>query len=131
MAGPGEFDELGPRVRGDPVGRGSAAVAVDEVHRVGDVAGQQAPDLTCRESEDPGRLVDADVASHHVLEDEGAMLRPPIRVWVSPFHASDGDKVAGRLARTESMADDMPARSSCQIPGRHVRFRQPKGGDVQ
>jgi len=57
-------------------------------------------------SEDPGRLVDADVASHHVLEDEGAMLRPPIRVWVSPFHASDGDKVAGRLARTESLADD-------------------------
>jgi len=34
------------------------------------------------------------------------MLRPPIWVWVSPFHASDGDKVAGRLARTESLAVD-------------------------
>lgn len=51
-------------------------------------------------------LMDADVACRHVFEDEGAMLRPPVGVCVSPFHAPDGDKVAGRLTRTESLADD-------------------------
>jgi len=70
------------------------------------VAGQQAFDLPARAPEDPGGLVDADVARCHMLEDEGAVLRPPIGVWVSPFHAPDGDKVAGRLAPTESLADD-------------------------
>jgi hypothetical protein len=86
-----------------------------EQQRVGDVAGQQAPDLAAREPEDAGGIVDADIAGRHVLEDEGAVLRLIVGGRVSSVHATHGDKVAGRLARIHRTGSEI------HDPGQHDR----------
>ena len=103
-----ELDQTRPHRVVEAVGRCPAAVAVREAGPTLDRSGQQAPHLAGREGEDRGGLVDRQAAGEDMLEHERPMLGPSVgrRWFVVAFHAPDGDKVAGRLARTESLADD-------------------------
>ncbi len=71
-------------------------------------AGGPAQVARIRPSRDSARPVSRQAAGEDLLEHERPMLGPGVgRRWpVVAFHAPEGDKVAGRLARTESLADD-------------------------
>ena len=103
---PGQLDEPGPPGVVESVGRRPAAVAVGERARILHVAGEQAADLAGREPEDPRRLLDRQAAGDDVLEYIATVLGPRVQLGLSVlgFHAPEGDKVTGRLARTESLA---------------------------
>lgn len=101
-----ELDEPTPEPIADPVDGRSAPVAVGQARRAVGMADDEAPDLAGREPEDPRRLVERQAAGDQVVENVGAVPVPRIGLGLSVlrFHASEGDKVAGRLARTESLA---------------------------
>ena len=101
-----ELDDVTPELVLDPVGGWSPPVAVDQAGRAVGVAGDEAPDLAGRELEDPRRLVEGQAAGDHMIEDVRAVPPPHVGLGqsVTVLHAPEGDKVAGRLARTESLA---------------------------
>jgi len=72
------------------------------------VAGEEAVDVTGRQLEDDGGLIDRQATVHDMLEHERAMLGPCVgrSLSVLRFHGPEGDKIAGRLARTKSLAVD-------------------------
>jgi hypothetical protein len=103
-----KLDQASPHRFVEPIGWCPPAVAVGETCRAVDMANDETPDLARREGEDGGGLLDRQATVHDMLEHEGSMLGPSVgrgRFAVG-FHAPDGDKVAGRLARTESLAVD-------------------------
>ena len=65
-----------------------------------------APPATLIDSD--GNAVAGQAAGDHVVEDVRAVpaLRVGLGLPIRVFHAPDSDKVAGRLARTESLAVD-------------------------
>lgn len=103
-----ELDEARPQDFVEPVDRRPAAVAVGETRLAVGRSGEEAADLAGREAEDGGGLPDRQAAVHDMLEHERSMLGPSVGRGraVLGIHAPDGDKVAGRLARTESLAVD-------------------------
>ena len=70
------------------------------------MAGEEAVDVTGRQLEDDGGLIYRQATVHYMLEHERAMLGPCVGLSLSVlrFHGPEADKVAGRLARTESLA---------------------------
>ena len=123
----GEFDHAMPELVVDPVGGRPAPVAVGERRRTVGVAGDQAVDLTGRKAEDLRPLVERQAASDDVMEDVGAVLTPRVGLGLSVlgFHAPEGDKVAGRLARTVRWPSTLPQYVRCPsfgpcaiLPGR-------------
>lgn len=71
------------------------------------MAGEEAVDLTGRQLEDGGCLIDRQATVHDMLEHVGSMVgRVGRSLSVLRFHGPEADKVAGRLARTESLAVD-------------------------
>ena len=110
----GHSFEDGPRGNGviDPVRRPPATVAVDECG--GTLAAQlheQAPHLAGREAEVGSRLLERQLADKDVSQDGEALLRTGVQGDRLPrCHGLEGDKVAVRLRRTESLAVHKAAR---------------------
>ncbi len=76
-----------------------------------DPSGEETADLAGREGEDGGGLLDGQAPVDDMLEHERSMPGPSAGLGraVLGFHTPEGDKVAGRLARTESLAVDKPS----------------------
>jgi hypothetical protein len=103
-----ELDQAPPQGFVEPIGWRPSTVAVGETGWTIGVTGEEAADLAGRQREDGGSLIDRQATVHDMLEHERSMLGPCVGRCLSVpwFHAPDGDKVAGRLARTESLAVD-------------------------
>ena len=91
----------------DPVRRHPSDVAVDQCGRPlgAAVPGDQAPDGADRDPQHAGRLLAAQLAGPDVVQDQQPSLRSGIQRDCLPrLHGLEGDKVAGRLWVTESLA---------------------------
>ena len=99
-----QLDEPRPLGIVKPIGRRPPAVAVGERRRPVVVAGEEAVDLAGRQLEDGGGLVDRQATVHDMLEHVRSMVGPCVgrSLSVLRFHGPEADKVAGRLARTET-----------------------------
>ena len=117
-----ELDQARPHRVVEPVGRCPAAVAVSEAGLTVGRSGKEAPDLAGREGEDGGSLLDRQATVHDMLEHERSMLGPGVGRgrFVLGFHARDGDKVAGRLARIHRSVS--PERRGNDESGAHLNW---------
>ncbi len=104
----GQLDEPVTGGVGESIGRCPAPVAVGEQHRPVAVTDEQPTDLPGRQLQDLGGLFDRQATVHDMLEHVRSMLGPCVgrSLSVLRFHGPEADKVAGRLARTESLAGD-------------------------
>ena len=91
---------------GGAVGRRPTGIAVLQAGRAfGRIGRQQAAHLTLGEAQRGGRLLGRDAPRQQVAEDGEAPLRLDTQSDGFPrIHATEGDKVTGRVARTDSLA---------------------------
>lgn len=102
-----QLHEPGPQLVVESVGRDPAAVAVDERGStlVGVVARQQPPHRAHREVQIRSRLADRHRTGQDVVEDPKPLLCLSVqRDGLPRLHVTEGDKVAGRLWVTDSLA---------------------------
>ena len=118
----GQVDHATPELVVNPVGGRPAPIAVGERRRTVGVAGDQAVDLTGRKAEDLHRLVERQAAGDDMVENVGAVLTPRVGLGLSVlgFHAPEGDRIAGRLTRTESLAVHTHRRQTLTTVARAV-----------
>jgi hypothetical protein len=104
---PGELDEPGPQHVVEPIGGDPSLVAMDERSRalVGVVARQEPAHRADREVQVGGRLPRGQFTGQDVVEHPQPLLCSSVQCDRLPrLHELEGDKVAGRLWVTDSLA---------------------------
>jgi hypothetical protein len=110
-----QLHEPGPQLVVESVGRDPSTVAVDERGGtlVGVVAHQQPPHRAHREVQIRGRLPGRHLTGQDVVEHPEPLLCLSVqRDRLPRLHVTEGDKVAGRLWVTDSLAVHTRTRSS-------------------
>jgi len=103
----GELDEPLAQPVGDTVDGRPPGVAVNQHCDAGRpaIAGEQAAHVAFREAEIDSRFSRREFACEDVVEDQHAVLCPAVQLDCLPrLHSCEGDKVAGRLWLTDSLA---------------------------
>jgi hypothetical protein len=106
VRGGGELEEAGAGLVVEAVGGDPAPVAVDERggRAVGAIRREEAPNRPDRQLEIGRRHRGRDLPGEQVVEDVQAVLGTSVQGDRLPLHGGEGDKVAGRLWVTDSLA---------------------------
>jgi hypothetical protein len=141
IGGGGELDEPLAQLGRHPVRRRTAAVPVHQGgHAIGSaVPGQQPPHRAQAHPEQRRGIRGRQLTDKDMVEHPQALLRACIqRDRLPRVHVSEGDKVAGRLAVTDSLAVHTQGRSPIDCRGprcythlKATRIAQPEGIHMQ